>query len=71
MPLSSYYQDPPMGVNVEMSTDQVHAGVPLTLTCVSQSSYPAANVTWWNKGEEIMHSALETKSGLYGGSVTT
>ncbi|KAF2366197.1 Fibronectin type III [Trinorchestia longiramus] len=62
---------PPASVQVTVTPDSIHAGHNVTLSCVSSSSYPTANVTWWRDGALLLGGQWNTKNGLHGGTVTS
>lgn len=59
-----------MGISVSSSSEQIHAGVALTLDCEALSSYPSSNLTWWSKAKRLNEASSETVNGLYGGTIS-
>ncbi|KAL8624534.1 hypothetical protein ACOMHN_005836 [Nucella lapillus] len=62
---------PPSSVNITTSTSQPRAGDGMTLTCVSSSSNPAAEITWLKGGHRIQGVNRGVVDAANGGKNTT
>ncbi|XP_076457833.1 nephrin-like [Babylonia areolata] len=62
---------PPSSVNITTSTSQPRAGEGMTLTCVSSSSNPAAEITWLKGGVRVQGVNRGVVDAAHGGKNTT
>lgn len=54
-----------------MEPDELVPGIEATLICDSSSSNPPAKITWWKDGIPVEGVNATSKSGLWGGTVSS
>ncbi|XP_037946701.1 nephrin [Teleopsis dalmanni] len=62
---------PPETVKISVSPKNLVPGIRAKLICDSSSSNPPAKISWWKDGIPVEGINLSTKSGLWGGAVST
>lgn len=58
-------------MKIRIEPDELTAGVEATITCDSSSSNPPARISWWKDGIPVDGVNATSKSGLWGGTVSS
>ena len=64
----------PSELDVSVTPERLRAGEEAELTCESRPSLPAAQLSWWSRGQQItdqIHSTDTEPAGDHGGSVVS
>lgn len=61
----------PENVKIRVEPEELVPGIEATMTCDSSSSNPPATITWWKDGIPVEGINNTSKSGLWGGTVSS
>lgn len=61
----------PETVKIRVEPEELVPGIEATMICDSSSSNPPAKITWWKDGIPVEGVNATSKSGLWGGTVSS